>query len=538
MINKLIFYFMIVLTGLLLRSTMVCAQTWGSYAEAERRIEQFRKADFTIIVTDEAGNPISNAAIEVNMKKHAFLFGSEVKAGLVFGPYAIEQYKATFLELFNSGTFSSDLKWGPWEGEWDQNRFKTSEYLIPGNPFDRERTMGALAWFKANDLFFRAHGLIWPKWNYMPLFLAPYHTNPAGLPEVISNRIKDITSATKDYVYEWDVVNEPATCHDVMDIFGDSIMVDWFETAREELPDCKLFINENGILLTAENLIKVEQEIQYLLDHNAPLDGIGIQGHMEKDSQLDPAKVFYRISRFSKFGLDIRITEFDHEGVNEQQQAQYLHDFFITVFSHPGVSGIQMWGFWEGSHWRPQRALYRKDWSIKPNGLAYKDLVFNRWWSNLQGNTDHQGKFQGRGFLGQYEIKVIHHDSTFHCTFDLVKADNAITFILKPENRTPIDKKKDQFVDSFQLLQNYPNPFNSATAIHYILPKTSVVNLSIYGLLGGKVKSLVDGSMPAGQHVSNWDGTDEIGNSVAGGLYFYKLSAGHFQKTRKLMFLK
>ncbi|MFZ5518573.1 MAG: endo-1,4-beta-xylanase [Candidatus Zhuqueibacterota bacterium] len=538
MIKKLFTYLMIVLAGLLLLSTMARAQTWGSYEEADKRIEQYRKGDFTIIVTDEAGNIISNAAIEVNMKKHAFLFGSEVKAGLVFGPYAIEQYRATFLELFNSGTFSSDLKWGPWEGEWDQSRFKTSEYLIPGNPFDRERTMGALAWFKENDLFFRAHGLIWPKWNYMPLFLEPYHTNSAGLPEVIINRIRDVTSATKDYVYEWDVVNEPATCHDVMDIFGDSIMVDWFETAREELPDCKLFINENGILLTAENLIKVEQEIQYLLDHNAPLDGIGIQGHMEKDSQLDPAIIFYRISRFSKFGLDIRITEFDHEGINEQQQAQYLHDFFITVFSHPGVSGIQMWGFWEGSHWRPQRALYRKDWSIKPNGLAYKDLVFNRWWSNFQGNTDSQGKFQGRGFLGSYEIKVIHHDSTFSKTFDLEKNSNEVIFQLKPEFSTSIRATDSNHWGEFMLQQNYPNPFNATTAIVYVLPRDGFVNLSIYNLLGKTVRCLVNRSLSAGRYISNWDGADESGNNVASGLYLCKLESEFFQKINKMTLLK
>ncbi len=523
---------------IVMQTNPAMSQSWGSYDEAEKRIEQYRKADFTIIVSDEAGNTIPNAEIEVIMKKHAFLFGSEVKAGLVFGPYAIKEYQETFLELFNAGTFSSDLKWGPWEGEWDQSRFKTSEYLIPGNPFDKERTMGALQWFQDNDLHFRATNLIWPKWRYMPLFLAPYQIDPTGLPEIIINRIKDVTSATKDYVYEWDVINEPATCRDVMDIFGDSIMVDWFIAARQEHPDCKLFINENGILLTAENLIKVEQEIQYLLDRNAPLDGIGIQGHMEKDSQLDPAKVFYRINRLAQFGLDVRITEFDHEGINEQQQAQYLHDFFITVFSHPAVSGIQMWGFWEGSHWRPPRALFRKDWSIKPNGLAYKELVFNKWWSNFQGKTDAQGKFQGRGFLGKYQIKVNYNDSTFIETFNLGKGENSITFILKSKHGTSIQKTEDNLWGDYKLQQNYPNPFNSTTAISYVLPAYSSVNLSIYNLLGEKVKCLVAESQPPGHYVSNWDGTDEFGNSVAGGLYLYKLESGLFHNIKKMTLIK
>ena len=65
-----------------------------------------------------------------------------------------------------------------------------------------------------------------------------------------------------------------------------------------------------------------------------------------------------------------------------------------------------MWGFWEGAHWRPRGAMMRRDWSLKPNGEVYKDLVFKRWWTNADGKTGAQGTFAARGFLGDYEIAV------------------------------------------------------------------------------------------------------------------------------------
>ena len=65
-----------------------------------------------------------------------------------------------------------------------------------------------------------------------------------------------------------------------------------------------------------------------------------------------------------------------------------------------------MWGFWAGSHWRPWAALWDKDWKITPQGEAYRDLVYNRWWTRASGKTDKSGVFKTRAFFGEYEITV------------------------------------------------------------------------------------------------------------------------------------
>ncbi len=87
----------------------------------------------------------------------------------------------------------------------------------------------------------------------------------------------------------------------------------------------------------------------------------------------------------------------------------------------------------------------------------------------------------------------------------------------------------------FALLQNYPNPFNPATTIVYTLPEASQVVLSIYDVLGREIKTLVNNTLPAGRYQVTWDGTDQGGRPVSSGIYIYRLRAGHFTKTMKML---
>jgi hypothetical protein len=63
-----------------------------------------------------------------------------------------------------------------------------------------------------------------------------------------------------------------------------------------------------------------------------------------------------------------------------------------------------MWGFWEGAHWKPWSALWKKNWTITPQGQAYRDLVFKEWWTQISGKADASGQFQTDAFFGDYII--------------------------------------------------------------------------------------------------------------------------------------
>jgi hypothetical protein len=90
----------------------------------------------------------------------------------------------------------------------------------------------------------------------------------------------------------------------------------------------------------------------------------------------------------------------------------------------------------------------------------------------------------------------------------------------------------------YQLFQNYPNPFNPNTTIQYALIETGKVSLKIYNLLGQEIRTLVNNTQDAGYQTIQWDGRDDIGQSVASGIYIYRLETDGYVSTKKMILLK
>jgi len=91
---------------------------------------------------------------------------------------------------------------------------------------------------------------------------------------------------------------------------------------------------------------------------------------------------------------------------------------------------------------------------------------------------------------------------------------------------------------SFNLLQNYPNPFNPITTLRYDLPETGLVTITIYDMLGRQVKTLIDQTQDAGYRSVIWDATKDYGKPVSAGIYLYKIQAGKYMQTKKMVLLK
>ena len=90
---------------------------------------------------------------------------------------------------------------------------------------------------------------------------------------------------------------------------------------------------------------------------------------------------------------------------------------------------------------------------------------------------------------------------------------------------------------SIELYQNYPNPFNPTTIIPYSIDRTTEVNISVFNLLGQKVRTLFSGVQFQGLYRIRWDGTDDSGKTVPSGIYFCRLDAGAFSRVKKLILL-
>jgi len=91
---------------------------------------------------------------------------------------------------------------------------------------------------------------------------------------------------------------------------------------------------------------------------------------------------------------------------------------------------------------------------------------------------------------------------------------------------------------SYGLSQNYPNPFNPETNIGYQLPEEGWVTLKVYNIEGQLVRTLVEGQREAGRYEVKWDRCDGFGKSVSSGIYFYRLKAGEFTQTRRMILIK
>ena len=93
--------------------------------------------------------------------------------------------------------------------------------------------------------------------------------------------------------------------------------------------------------------------------------------------------------------------------------------------------------------------------------------------------------------------------------------------------------------DDYKLMQNYPNPFNPSTTINFVLPLNKKVSAKIYDMLGKEVRTLINNEdYTKGDHAIVWNGKDNSGKSVASGSYIFRMTAGHVEKTMKMMLVK
>jgi len=126
-------------------------------------------------------------------------------------------------------------------------------------------------------------------------------------------------------------------------------------------------------------------------------------------------------------------------------------------------------------------------------------------------------------------ISMQNYPNTGHKLFsDIYKSDSTSSVITEFPG-TP---------DNYLLYQNYPNPFNPSTTIRYAIPERSFVSLKVYNILGKEIKLLLDENLPSGEHTVQWDGKDDKGNTLPGGVYFIQMKAGDYRQTIKTVLLK
>jgi len=146
-----------------------------------------------------------------------------------------------------------------------------------------------------------------------------------------------------------------------------------------------------------------------------------------------------------------------------------------------------------------------------------------------QGLTDNNG---------QYQINVSLNDQEAYTLTASKDGYTVLQELFVPSITLDVDDGDDVLPVSYKLEQNYPNPFNPSTSIAYSLPERTDIVIEIFNILGQSVRSYSRFNQSAGRHILEWDGKDKSGLSQSSGVYFYRMVAGGYTETRKMLMVK
>jgi endo-1,4-beta-xylanase len=245
---------------------------------------------------------------------------------------------------------------------------------------------------------------------------------------------------------------------------------DWviraFEMARLAFPDSKLLLNEYQLFGGNKSMTTWLTIVNLLKERNL-IDGVCEQGHFLESAGAAGLK--NRLDQMAAAGLPIQITEFDLNFADDTQQLNKYKVIFPTLWEHPAVEGITLWGYIQGTMWRSDGWLLTSKGVERPALTWLKDYVAN-WTSAVSGPAEAAGP------------------------------------------------------DGFRLGRNFPNPFNPSTRIAYELSVPGRMRLEVLDCSGRVLDVPFDGLKTAGLHHVEWTASDRSGRDVPAGVYVYRMT--------------
>ncbi|MBN2009213.1 endo-1,4-beta-xylanase [candidate division KSB1 bacterium] len=343
---------------------------------------------------------------------------------------------------------------------------------------------------KDNDFPFHFHVLVWGA--QQPSWISSLE--PQEQLEEITEWFEAVAERYPDIDY-LEVVNEPLPGHNPPDgssgranykaaLGGDGETGwDWvinaFRMAREIFPSTtKLMLNDFSIINSTSSTSRYLEIIRLLQAENL-IDIIAEQGHAFTTT-ASTAIMKKNLDSLAVTGIPIQITELDIDGSTDAIQLTNYQRIFPALYEHPGVEGITLWG-WRRGLWRDSQGAYL----VNQDGSERLALEWMR------------------TYLDTLNIEPVAVD-------DIV-----------------------QFTREYSLDNNYPNPFNPTTNIRYSVAAMTNVHLSVFDVLGREVRTLVNEVKSPGEYMVTFNA-----ENLASGVYFYRIHAGSFSATKKLILLQ
>ena len=387
-----------------------------------------RKAACTLTLRDGQGRIMPGRKVEVELKRHEFMFGTGVFWVMdLLDPATPPEKRArlekmwdAWQELFNFGTLPF------YQGRYEPAEGRTME----------ESTLRAAKWLKEKGCTVKGHPLCW-------------HTVSAkwllgrSSEEVLENqlsRIRREIGAFRGNISMWDVINEVVIMPEFVkednaitrlcQKMGRVPLVKAvFDQARAMNPDATLLLNDFN---TTE---RYRQLIEDCLAADVPIDVIGVQSHQHQGFWgMD--KLHEVLERFASFGKPIhftentfvsgtlipeyiedlndwQVTEWPSTPEGEDRQARNMLAMADTLFEHPLVKAFINWNFEDGGWLNAPAGLLHTDGSRKPAYEALRQRIRQDWHTGLTLQTDENGRCRVEGFRGLYALKCDGREASF-----------------------------------------------------------------------------------------------------------------------------
>ncbi|GAB1606542.1 uncharacterized protein LOC115209445 [Argonauta hians] len=367
--------------------------------EANQLIRKFRQREVELTLEGISWNQMK---IEVVQKKLLFAIGSSVTRDLINNT----MYKKVFLENFNFATLENEMNWHYNEPEQDEETYEDSDAI-----------MGIL---KKHDIPVRGHSVFWAQPQMQQHWVRKLTAEQ--LKYQMKERIQNIMSRYQNKVIHWDVNHEMLQGRFYRErLQNESVPIWMFKEARRLDRKAKLFLNDYNVITQGGRIQEYKDQASYLISKHCDVGGLGAEGHFSQYNPPEPTLLKARLDKLWQLKIPIWLTEVDVIDRIPGSRAEKLEYILRIGFSHPGVNGIILWGFWGGNHWAGEKAsLWDKNWRINDAGIRLLSLKeewnTTRVWHVVK---DHP-RYRFRGYHGSYVIRVISGNQSKEAYFDIV----------------------------------------------------------------------------------------------------------------------
>ncbi len=397
-------------------------------ARIEAGIEQNRKGDCRIRLTDETGAPLAGETVRIRQLTHDFKFGANLfLLDELQGDAANQEYRRLFREHFNLATLP--FYWNTLEPNEGHPRFAADSEKI----YRRPAPDLCMDYCEQSGVQPKLHCLFYDK--FAPDWLKTVDEETAKA--ILERRIREIAEHYRNRMFEVEVTNELFCVHDRQTALGSSRdIINWcFAKAREYFPEDQLTINEtnpmpeiaakdyySSYFMLCDSLLKQGVSIDRIGLQNHHFAGVSARTQEEYDQTVtgnviynDPEMYFRALDVMAELGKPLEITEvtiptFGETEEDEQLQADMLKLWFSVWFSHPAVDTIVYWNTVEGctfatEGWNENNCrggLWHHDLTPKKAAEMLKTLVWEVWHTELELVSDENGYVEFRGFYGDY----------------------------------------------------------------------------------------------------------------------------------------